>query len=149
MHVGSRGRGAIQGEQTLQAGQPLQGVRYPGPEELGKDEKLSQRREAGALFSRDHEVTSSMIRAKPVPCPCNLSHSKTVLLWGGLTHLSDLCSECSGTAGARQRSSHPQFNLKPRLRDINGPNDTSLPPSLLTPLSCPEFTLMVTLITLC
>ena len=34
MHVGSRGRGAIQGEQTLQAGQPLQGVRYPGPDEL-------------------------------------------------------------------------------------------------------------------
>lgn len=33
MHVGSRGRGAIQGEQTLQAGQPLQGVRHPGPRE--------------------------------------------------------------------------------------------------------------------
>ena len=147
MHVGSRGRGAIQGEQTLQAGQPLQGVRYPGPEELGKDEKLSQRREAGALFSRDHEVTSSMIRAKLVPCPCNLSHSKTVLLWGGLTRLSDLCSECSEGQGNDRATQ--QFNLKPRLRDINGPNDTSLPPSLLTPLSCPEFTLMVTLITLC
>ena len=112
MHVGSRGRGAIQGEQTLQAGQPLQGVRYPGPEVLGKDEKLSQRREAGALFSRDHEVTSSMIRAKPVPGPCNVSHSKMVLVWGGLTHSSDLCSECSGTPGARQRSSHPAIQLK-------------------------------------
>lgn len=83
MHVGSRGRGAIQGEQTLQAGQPLQGVRHPGPEGLEKNKKLSQRREAGALFSRDHEVTSSMVRAKPVPGPCNLSHSKMVLVWAG------------------------------------------------------------------
>ena len=127
----SGGRDAILGEWTLQAGQPLQGVRHPSPEELGKDERLSQRREARALFSWDHEVTSSMLSAKAGPCqflaPATSATQRRD--WCGMDWPIQVTSAQSILAlqGPGNYQATQKFNLKPRLRDINGPNYSSLP----------------------